>query len=256
LLTSARSCASPTQPPSPGMSGGRKPGVTVERIEERSRPHLLIADDHAVFAEALRVLLEKTYLVVGIVADGRALVSEAMRLKPDVVVVDVGMPLLNGLDAARRVREQAPNIKLVFLTMKDDPNLAAAALELRKVGFVLKHSAARELLTAIEHVLRNESYVTPRLRAEDWTVQQTRAQQFSKALTGRQRDVVQLFAEGCSIKQIAGHLNLSEKTVEFHKHHIMQSFNLKSNADLVLFALQQGLISIPCGTAQFHKKAS
>ena len=228
----------------------------MERIGDRSRPHLLIADDHAIFAESLRVLLERTYLVVGIVADGRALVSEATRLKPDVVVLDVGMPLLNGLDAARRLREQTPNIKIVFLTMKDDPNLAAAALELKRVGFVLKHSAARELLTAIEHVLRNESYVTPRLRAEDWVVRQTRMQQFSKALTERQRDVVQLFAEGCSIKQIAGHLNLSEKTVEFHKHHIMQSFNLKSNADLVLFALQHGLISVSCETAQFNKKAS
>ena len=228
----------------------------MERMENKSRPHLLIADDHAIFAEALRGLLEKTYVVVAIVADGRALVSEATRLKPDVVVVDVGMPLLNGLDAARRVREQAPNIKLVFLTMKADPNLAAAALEMGKVGFVLKQSAARELLTAIEHVLRNESYVTPRLRADDWMMRQTRAQQFTKALTERQCDVVQLFAEGCSIKQIAGHLNLSEKTVEFHKHHIMQSFNLKSNAELVLFALQHGLISIPCETAQFHKKAS
>jgi len=228
----------------------------MERVGDRSRPHLLIADDHAIFAEALRVLLEKTYLVVGIVADGRSLVSEATRLKPDVVVVDVGMPLLNGLDAARRLREQAPNIKVVFLTMSDDPNLAAAALELRRVGFVLKHSASRELLTAIELVLRNESYMTPRLRAEDWVVRQTRAQQFSKALTERQRDVVQLFAEGCSIKQIAGHLSLSEKTVEFHKHHIMQSFNLKSNADLVLFALQQGLISIPCESSQFYKRAS
>jgi DNA-binding NarL/FixJ family response regulator len=228
----------------------------MERVGDRSRPQLLIADDHAIFAEALRVLLEKTYLVVGIVADGRALVSEATRLKPDVVVVDVGMPLLNGLDAARRLRELAPNIKVVFLTMADDPNLAAAALELRRVGFVLKHSASRELLTAIELVLRNESYVTPRLRAEDWVVRQTRVQQFSKALTERQRDVVQLFAEGCSIKQIAGHLTLSEKTVEFHKHHIMQSFNLKSNADLVLFALQQGLISIPCESSQFYKKAS
>jgi DNA-binding NarL/FixJ family response regulator len=228
----------------------------MERVGDRSRPHLLIADDHAIFAEALRGLLEKTYLVVGIVADGRALVSEASRLKPDVAVVDVGMPLLNGLDAARRLREQSPNVKLVFLTMKDDPNLAAAALELRRVGFVLKHSASRELLTAIEHVLRNESYVTPRLRAEDWAVRQTRVQQFSKALTERQRDVVQLFAEGCSIKQIAGHLTLSEKTVEFHKHHIMQSFNLKSNADLVLFALQQGLISLPCENAHFYKNAS
>jgi DNA-binding NarL/FixJ family response regulator len=204
----------------------------------------LIADDHGIVGEGLRALLEKTYVVVGIVADGRALVSEATRLKPEVVVVDVGMPLLNGLDAARRVREQVPNIKVVFLTMKDDPNLAAAALELGAVGFVLKHSAARELLTAIEHVLRNESYLTPRLRAEDWVARKARVQQFSKALTARQRDVVQLFAEGRPIKQIASHLSLSEKTVEFHKHHIMQSFNLKSNADLVLFALKHGLILI------------
>lgn len=226
----------------------------MENIRDRSRPHLLIADDHAVFAEALRALLEKTFVVVGIVPDGRALVTEAARLKPDLLVIDVGMPLLNGLEAARRLREQAPNTKLVFLTMKDDRNLAAAALELGRVGFVLKHSAVRELFTAIEHVLRNESYLTPSLRAEDWVEHQTRVRQFSKALTARQSDVVQLFAEGCSIKQIAGHLNLSEKTIEFHKHHIMHSFNLKSNADLVLFALKQGLVSLPPETGQFHKK--
>ena len=115
----------------------------MERIKDRSAARLLIADDHAIFAESLRMLLEKTYEVVGIVTDGGALVSEAARLKPDVLVVDVAMPLLNGLDAARRVREQAPNIKIVFLTMKDDPNLAAVALELGRVGFVLKNSAAR-----------------------------------------------------------------------------------------------------------------
>ncbi len=228
----------------------------MEKIVARSRPHVLIADDHAIFAEALRVLLEKTYAVVGIVADGRALVSEAARLKPDVAVIDVGMPLLNGLDAGRRVREQTPTIKLVFLTMTDDPNLAAAAAELGRVGFVLKHSAARELLTAIERVLRNESYVTPRLRTDDWVEHRTRVQQFSKTLTDRQRDVVQLFAEGCPIKQIAGHLNLSEKTVEFHKHNIMQSFNLKSNADLVLFAVKRGLISIAAEDKQAQKTAS
>ena len=226
----------------------------MQTIEQRPRPQLLIADDHAIFAEALRVLLEKTYVVAGIVSDGRALVSEAIRLKPDVLVVDIGMPLLNGLDAARRVREQVPNIGLVFLTMRDDPNLAAAAAELKRVGFVLKSSAARELLTAIGHVLRNESYLTPRLRAQDEVVRKTPVQQFSKTLTTRQRDVVQLFAEGCSNKQVAGHVNLSEKTIEFHKRHIMQSFNLKSNADLVLFALKRGLISIPSETAQFYKK--
>jgi DNA-binding NarL/FixJ family response regulator len=228
----------------------------MEKIKDRSGTHLLIADDHAIFAESLRVVLEKTYAVVGIVTDGRALVSEATRLKPDVLVVDVAMPLLNGLDAARRVREQVPNIKIVFLTMKDDPNLAAAALELGRVGFVLKNSAARELQTAIDHVLRNESYLAPQLRAEDWVARKARAKQFSKALTPRQRDVIQLFAEGFSIKQIADQLNLSQKTIEFHKHHIMQSFNLKSNAELVLFALKHDLITIPSETSLSPKEAS
>jgi DNA-binding NarL/FixJ family response regulator len=223
---------------------------------DRPRPHLLIADDHGILAEALRLLLEKSYVVTGIVADGRALVSEAVRLKPDVIVVDIGMPLLNGLDAALRVREKLPNIKIVFLTMKDDPNLAAAAMELGGVGFVLKHSAAGELLAAIEHVLRNEPYLTPHLRAEDWVERKARVEQYSKTLTGRQRDVVQLFAEGRSIKQIAGHLNVSEKTVEFHKYHIMRSFNLKSNAELVLFALKQGLISMPPESPQLSRKVS
>ena len=220
----------------------------MERIKDRSDPRLLIADDHAIFAESLRMVLEKTYAVVGIVTDGRALVSEATRLKPDVLVVDVAMPLLNGLDAARRVREQAPNIKIVFLTMKDDLNLAAAALELGRVGFVLKNSAMRELQTAIDHVLRNESYLVPKLRAEDWVARKARAQQFSKALTPRQREVTQLFAEGYPIKQIADQLNLSEKTIEFHKHHIMQLFGLKNNAELVLFALTHDLITIPSKT--------
>jgi DNA-binding NarL/FixJ family response regulator len=220
----------------------------MERIKNRPDPRLLIADDHAIFAESLRMVLEKTYAVVGIVTNGRALVSEATRLKPDVLVVDVAMPLLNGLDAARRVREQAPNIKIVFLTMKSDLNLAAAALELGRVGFVLKNSAMRELQTAIDHVLRNESYLVPKLRAEDWVVRKARAQQFSKALTPRQRDVANLFAEGYPIKQIADQLNLSEKTIEFHKHHIMQSFGLKSNAELVLFALKHDLITIPSET--------
>ena len=227
----------------------------MERIKDRSDPRLLIADDHAIFAESLRMVLEKTYAVVGIVTDGRALVSEATRLKPDVLVVDVAMPLLNGLDAARRVREQAPNIKIVFLTMKDDLNLAAAALELGRVGFVLKNSAMRELQTAIDHVLRNESYLVPKLRAENWAERKARAQQFSKALTPRQREVTQLFAEGYPIKQIADQLNLSEKTIEFHKHHIMQLFGLKNNAELVLFALKRGLITIPATTALPAKEA-
>jgi DNA-binding NarL/FixJ family response regulator len=211
---------------------------------DRPRPHFLIADDHAIFAESLRLYLEKKYTVIGLVNNGLSLVEEALRLRPDVLIVDVGMPFLNGLDAARRIRKQAPNIRLVFLTMQDDPNLAAAALEVGPVAFVLKHSAGTELLKAIDYVLHDKAYLTPRLRADDWVAARERAQQFSKELTPRQRDVVQLFAEGRSMKQIADVLHLSQKTVEFHKHHIMQSFNLKSNPDLVLFALRHGLIAL------------
>ena len=208
---------------------------------------LLIADDHAIFAEALRVFLEKTHTVVGLVQDGQAMVTEAIRLRPDVIVVDVGMPLLNGLDAARKINVQAPNIKFVFLTMRDDPNLAAAALELDPIGFVLKHSPVQELLKAIDQVLHGKSYLTPKLRAEDWVERKSRARQFSTEMTPRQRGIVQLLAEGRSMKEIAALLDISEKTVEFHKHHIMKAFNLESNADLVLFALKQGLISLPKG---------
>jgi DNA-binding NarL/FixJ family response regulator len=207
-------------------------------------PRFLIADDHAMFAETLRAYLEKMYSVIGVVTDGRAMVTEALRLQPDVIVVDVGMPILNGLDAAKRIRVEAPKIKFVFLTMHDDPNLAAAALALGPIGFVLKHSTGRELLTAIDHVLHSKPYLTPQLRAENWVARKARARQFSKELTTRQREVVQMYAEGRSIKEIASILDLSEKTVEFHKHHIQESFNLHSNADLVLFAVKQRLISI------------
>jgi len=209
-----------------------------------TRPQILIADDHLVFAEGLRLLLEKQFAVVGTVADGRALITEALRLTPDVIVADIGMPLLNGLDAANRVRQRLPNVKVIFLTMQDDPNLAAAALELGSAGFVLKHSAGSELLTAIDHVLHGESYVTPKLRPNDWVEQKTRARQHSRRLTQRQREIVQLCAEGRPLKEIAGRLNLSEKTVQFHKYHVMETFNLNSNADLVLFALKEGLISL------------
>jgi len=207
------------------------------------RQRVLLADDHALVVEALRSLLSESYDVVGIVPDGRALLAEATKLRPDVIVLDVGMPLLNGLDAGERLKQLLPNVKLVFLTMKDDPNLAAAALNLGTVGYVLKHSAASELLKAISEVLHGRSYVTPKLKPENWAVREARAQQFSKGLTPRQREVLQLLAEGRPMKEIADILKVSEKTIMFHKYHIMESFNLKSNAELVLFALKNGLIS-------------
>ena len=217
----------------------------MQSVSSRSTgPRFLIADDHAMFAETLRVYLEKTFTVVGVVLDGRAMVAEAMRLRPDVIVVDVGMPLLNGLDAAREIKEQVRNIKFIFLTMRDDPNLAAAAFELGAIGFVLKHSAGLELLKAIDQVLHGKPYLTPKLRAEDWVATKDRARQYSKEMTPRQKEVVQLLGEGRPDKEIADILALSEKTVEFHKHQIRELFNLHSTADIVLFALKQGLISM------------
>ena len=208
------------------------------------RARILIADDHAIFAEALCIYLEKTFDVIGLVADGRALLEESIRLRPDVIITDVSMPLLNGLDAARRIREQIPNVKFVFLTMLDDLNLAAAALELGPIAFVLKHSGGLELLKAIEQILHGRAYLTPKLKVGDWVAAKARARQFSKDLTKRQRDIVQLFAEGRPMKEIAAVLSLSEKTVEFHKRHIMETFSIKNNADLVLFGLKHGLIAV------------
>ena len=205
---------------------------------------ILIADDHAIFAEALRLLLERKYMVIGTVADGRALVEEAKRLRPDVIVTDLSMPLLNGLDAARRIQEAVPKVKFAFLTMHDDPHLAAAALELGHVAFVLKRSGGLELLGAIEDILHGRCYLSPKLKPVDWVAAKAMAREFSKNLTRRQRDVVQLFAEGRPVKEIASILNLSDKTVQFHKYHIMQAFNIKNNAELVLFALERGLISV------------
>jgi DNA-binding NarL/FixJ family response regulator len=207
-----------------------------------TRPRLLIADDHSIFAEALKVFLERNYSVVGVVGDGRALIETARRLRPELILVDVAMPLLNGLDAARRIKEDAPDVKIIFLTMQVDPNLAAAALELGPIGFVLKQSAGTELLKSIDQVLHGKSYVSPQMRADDWFATRARARQFDRELTQRQRDIVQLYAEGRPMKEIAGLLNLSEKTVEFHKRHIMDAFHLKSNAGIVLYALKHGLI--------------
>lgn len=209
----------------------------------RIRPRVLIADDHRIVAEGIRSVLEKNCDVVGIVGDGRELLAAASKLKPDVIILDIGMPLMSGLVAAERLVVALPKVKFVFLTMNQDPNLAAAALDLGAVGYVLKHSAASELLNAVSEVLQGRPYVTPQLQAENRMAREVRARQFSKALTARQKDVLQLLAEGRPMKEVASILNVSEKTIMFHKYHIMSSFNLKSNADLVLFALKHKLIS-------------
>lgn len=208
-----------------------------------TRPRVLLADDHAIFTDLLCSLLTQNYTIIATVTNGRELVSQAEETKPDLIVVDVGMPLLNGFDAARLIRQFLPRVGIVFLTMRDDTNLADAASEMGTVGFVLKHSAASELLTAIESVLRGRSYITPKLRTEDSVERAERAKQFAKELTPRQRSILQLYAEGRPAKEIASLLGLSQKTVEFHKYHIMQALDIKSSADLVRFAIRQGIIA-------------
>jgi len=212
-------------------------------VQSVSRPRVLIADDHGIVAEGIRALLARTCDVVAIFKDGRELIEDAPKLNPDVIVLDIGMPLLNGLDAAERLREFLPATKFVFLTMQDDANLAAAVQQLGAVGFVLKHAAASELLNAVSQVLAGKSYITPKLRSESWAQRESRARQFSKELTPRQLEVLQLLAEGRPMKEIADILKVSEKTVMFHKYNIMESFNLKNNSELVLFALKHHVIS-------------
>ena len=143
-------------------------------FQNASRPQILIAEDHLIFAETLSAYLGRTFAVVGIVGDGRSMVEKAISLNPDLVLADISMPMLNGLDAARRIRKKAPNVKFVFLTMHNDPNLAATAMELGHVGFVLKTSGGKELLEAIQQVLHGQSYLTPRLKASDWVEAQDR----------------------------------------------------------------------------------
>ena len=214
----------------------------MQNSRARQSVTVLIADDHAVFAEALRRLLQDDYAVLGTVTDGRSLVEQTAKLRPQVLIIDVAMPLLNGFDAAKRVLEQSPSVKVVFLTMQEDPRLAAAAMKLGPTGFVLKHSAASELLTAISQVLAGKSYVTPKLRPRDWAVRDELASDLEKELTDRQREVLQLLAEGRTMKEVAHVLNMSRKTVMFHKYRIMKTFNLKTNADLLRLAIKNNLI--------------
>ena len=214
----------------------------MQNSRARQSVTVLIADDHAVFAEALRSLLQDEYVVLATVTDGRSLVEQTAKLRPQVLIIDIAMPLLNGFDAAKRVLEQSPSVKVVFLTMQEDARLAAAALKLGPIGFVLKHSAASELLTAISQVLAGRSYVTPKLRPQDWAVRDELASDLNKELTDRQREVLQLLAEGRTMKEVAHVLKMSRKTVMFHKYRIMKTFNLKTNADILRLAIKNNLI--------------
>jgi len=210
-----------------------------------ARARVLLADDHRIVAEGLRALLEPEFELVGIVEDGRALLDSAEKLRPDVVVVDVSMPLLNGIEAVRQLKKKNKDIAVVFLTMHVDVTYAANAFEAGASGYVLKHSAPSELITAISSALKGRTYITPLLAGELLQFHKQKPQDQSDKgdkLTMRQREVLQLLAEGRSVKEIARILDISSRTVEFHKYSMMEVLGLKTSAELVRFAVKHGIV--------------
>ena len=206
------------------------------------RSRILLADDHALLTEALARLLEPRFEIVGTVADGHALVSRAKDLQPDVVLIDIAMPMLDGIEAGRQLREALPGCKLIFLTTAQDPELAAEVMRIGASAYVLKTSAGWELVQAIDGALRGHTYVTPSLRRPAEGESENGDGHPSRTLTARQREVLELLAGGRSMKQVAAALGVTIRTVAFHKYEVMQKFRLGSNAELVQFAIRHGII--------------
>jgi DNA-binding NarL/FixJ family response regulator len=210
-----------------------------------TRPRVLLADDHRLLREAFERLLEADCDVAGSVGDGRAALAEVSRLAPDIVVLDVAMPLLNGLDAARQIRRTAPEVRLIFLTMNEDPDVAAEAFRVGASGYLLKTSAASELLLAIREVSLGRKYVTPLATQGlvDSLLGCREPDRKPVELSARQREVLQLLAEGHTMKEIARLLKITPRTVAFHKYSMMEQLGLTSSAELVQFAVRHHLVS-------------
>jgi DNA-binding NarL/FixJ family response regulator len=208
---------------------------------------VLLADDHQIVLEGLKNLLGGEFEIIGGVQDGRALVAQAATLHPDVIVADISMPQLNGIEAARQIKQTDKNIKIVFLTMHPDATYAANAFEAGASGFVLKHSAPSELITAIHEAMKGRTYVTPLIAGDLIRTYQegsSPGKDLFKKISPRQREILQLLAEGKSGKEIASILNISARTVEFHKYRMMEQLNIKTSAELVQYAVKHGIISV------------
>jgi DNA-binding NarL/FixJ family response regulator len=209
------------------------------------KPRIIIADDHVLIVEAFKNLLEPEFDVIECVADGRRLLEVSQQLKPDVVLLDIGLPLLNGAEAGRRLHEQSPRCKIVVITMYDDVTLSAEALDNWASGYLLKTSAASELLKAVREVLKGNRYVTDEVkrRLNDEFIRNPHSAR-EKTLTARQREVLRILAEGHTMKEAAELLQVTPRTVAFHKYRIMEEFGLKSNSELVKFALREKIIGM------------
>jgi DNA-binding NarL/FixJ family response regulator len=211
------------------------------------KPRVLLADDHKIVLEGLKNLLAGEFEIVGSVEDGRVLVDQAATLHPDVIVADISMPQLNGIEAARQIKKTDKDIKIVFLTMHPDATYAANAFEVGASGFVLKHSAPSELITAIHEAMKGRTYVTPLIAGDLIRTYQeggSPGKDLFKKISPRQREILQLLAEGKSGKEIASILNISARTVEFHKYKMMEQLNIKTSAELVQYAVKHGIISV------------
>ena len=210
-----------------------------------TKPRLLIADDHKIFAEGLKRLLNADFDIVGVVTDGRELVAAAEKLRPDVVVADISMPVLNGIEAVTQIKKVHPEMKVVFLTMHPDVAYAASAFKAGATGYVLKHSAPDELITAIREGLKGRTYVTPLIAGKLLHSYESGSHSGTDtvlSLSSRQREVLQLLAEGRSAKEIATILNISAKTVEYHKYRMMDDLGIKTAAELTRYAVKQGIV--------------
>jgi DNA-binding NarL/FixJ family response regulator len=208
-----------------------------------AKPRVILADDHTLLVEAFEKLLAPECDIVAKVADGRALVAAVQQHHPDVVVLDVAMPLLNGLDAARQIKQLDRSVRLVFVTMNEDPDLAAEAFRAGGAAYLLKRSAGSELLTAIREAMKHRSYVTP-LVTEGMlgALMHSTPDAGARQLTSRQREVLQLLAEGKSMKEVGSILNVTPRTVAFHKYRMMEQLKIKTNAELIQYAIRHNLI--------------
>jgi len=212
-----------------------------------SRPRVLLADDHRMVAEGVKRLLEEEFELIAVVEDGRQLVETARRMRPDVIVADITMPHLNGIDALVQLKRDDPEVRVVFLTMHKDAAYARRALEAGAHGYVLKHSAQAELFLAVRAALYGNTFISPTLAGEvfhDLKVSPTLPSDPVALLTPRQREILQLFAEGCSTKEIASKLDISPRTVEYHKYQMMDSLKLQGSAELIHFAIKNGIVAV------------
>jgi len=211
------------------------------------KPSVLLADDHRIVLEGLKGLLGDEFEVVGTAENGRVLVERAAKLRPDVIVADISMPQLNGIEAARQIKKTNKRVKIVFLTMHPDATYAADAFEAGASGFVLKHAAPSELVTAIHEAMKGRTYITPLVAGDLLRAYReggSPEKELLRKTSPREREILQLLAEGRSGKEIASILNISPRTVEFHKYRMMEKLNIKTSAELVQYAVRHGIISL------------